>query len=441
MYEPDQVLPGTVQPNLTEHIFRHEKGKFSEKIIKEYQKLQQADVDDDLSNHDKFYLWLKNCFFITKEEWNSLLEKFPQKKDYFQTGNETSIYQLKIQALPEPLYTVLENIPKILFFYKKKEDDHVFYQTIPSLSFEDIEFIRASLKKKKYCRETIFLEWFSNSGLVSEQKIYQSWEKNHTKPLISKFMENEKIISIPISENSKYQYFIDFDNYERLLKYRNKAESRNIHIQIEDLIGFYIQLYQSRKRLKSISEILEIYEEYYMPDSFWEGELFSNNIKNYTPKLLDQFLKESSWRWKKKNQTLCFTQKRTINSEEIPDDLLKELNLFFPPYGGKYSIFDLENFSGKDFQIIKEKLISDFIPHGAVSSDSFHIIRTNTYSKRKKHLKDYDYGYLSRFHKKENINSVDEIEEKKNNIRILFRRYPLLTKSMIRNESPVFSYH
>ncbi len=328
---------------------------------------------------------------------------------------------------------------------------------------------------------------FENQGERSLIEIVQQWltyytpvselflntvfnlDNSSTRQLIEELVESQSIVFDVLREHSNIHEICDAENLEILLRMTRRAKQPSFKaLDLDHLplfLASYHNLIENGNDIEALQAALERLFGYPASASAWEEYLLPVRLETYFLPWMDSLMQTSGLMWfgcgnKKSSFAFLedielFIENGTNSNKKEGDNYNKikkiEIEKFLPEKQGKYSFFDIINYSGFDTGTVTKHLW-DHTWNSAMTNDSFNVLRKgilNNFSAEKIDVKK-PVSRRSGFNRwsstrplsgnwhaldfKTDHDPLEKEELKKDRIRILFQRYGIIFRELLERE-------
>ncbi|RPJ07073.1 MAG: hypothetical protein EHM28_08420, partial [Spirochaetaceae bacterium] len=314
-------------------------------------------------------------------------------------------------------------------------------------------------------RPELLAQYLRYHGPVSEEKLANLIGLGRQQYLeITEVLKTEDLVVQGfLAENSTDKFICDRENYERLLLLkRSRARKAFKPVPAEYLFPFlarHHRIISPHTGIDGLKEALEKLFGFQALGNLWETAILPTRISDYRLEFLDTLLLKSNLVWSGSKNTVCFLLQDEIEYFINPQSQNSEAASLFPSLKGKYTLKDIVTESGKT-PAEARRLLDEGIRNSAVSNTTFHFVRNNELVKKRaaekpdpirkkhdwKHIKPEDgfWFSLAASVKNEKLpeksGPLEELELKKERVRILLSRYGIVFRELLVHEMMGFQW-
>ena len=478
MYE-DDTPRSTKKSNLMEELINrliysaNLRPHISPDIIKELNnKLKRTSPGYSPGSSQDLLDWIKERLLIKEDEWVDLLESIKkdhgiEKNELYKHLNEKIVW-IKLSNSKYYFISSIETLPLIMKAFRInisdviispiEEDDY-----LKNIVNKHIEKIFKKEIKNEYNFYDFLYQWLSYYCPVKKSELMNilGLNDNFLNENINYLVEKQYIIVDKISDENKVLEVCDIKNLEILLRLARKRREpvfKALNItSLQVFLAYYQGIVHKGNNIEDLQNRIEQLFGLPVRAGAWEEFIFPDRLDPYFINWLDTLMQSSSLLWFGHGKMkICFSFMEDL---ELFIDQKKETEniLMIPNIHGKYSFFDLINFTGfKTSELIKK--LWDYTWQGLISNDSFVTIRQGILNNFISDNIENNYENNRRlgFNRWKSTRPVSgnwfvinnnydtdvlEYEEIiKDRIRQLFKRYGILFRELLVNELPVLQW-
>lgn len=441
-------------------------------------------------SYNELLAWINERKLIPLDEWNILLESVKKESpEEFegilgQIKNKTA--RIKINERSNEFIISFENIPYISKVFELDPGKLSYFDILDSQlkSNEVLSAISGIMNSYNNIQDedtdflfdffSAFLSYYCPMPVDFFKELFGMTVSSYT-PILENLLENEIIIIDKISEkpgNVNFNIKIDkeictVENLERLLRMTRSARRVKFSpMPVEKLQLFLSTIHGLTDRSETIEGLQNILEKLFCyPASVnsWEGYIIPSRMKVYYKSWLDNLTDEYNLIWigmgNKKIAPLFGEDLVLVDESGKPKDM-EILGKLFLDMKARYNFYDILTRSNLNSSELSD-LLWNLTWEGIISSDSFDTFRKgfmNDYNAENVKLENNPSRRIS-FNRwkstrpdsgnwyiiKNNSTPVEmdplEREEiKKEKVRLLFKRYGIIFRSLLENELKSFSW-
>ncbi|OGR25710.1 MAG: hypothetical protein A2277_09300 [Desulfobacterales bacterium RIFOXYA12_FULL_46_15] len=332
-------------------------------------------------------------------------------------------------------------------------------------------------------------QWLSFYGPVAPSFIQKSLgiDKSRLDDLISRLVEEHKIITGLLIENGSDPDICDSDNYEILLRLsRLKARPEFDALEIDRLplfLAHYQGLTKRKDHIDGLFKCLEQLSCLPLPADSWETDILPARISPYHPSFLDTLMQESDLHWigfERKHAAFCFKPDMDLLFQPPKDSCTEteaaaaaarnvadpELESIFNSKGSRYDFTNLLNMVSCDSRTLSDR-IWNLVWQGRLSNETFSALRKGIETGYKapdilKQQAGKRFGrrqagtglsfsqwrgslpFAGHWYKptlpSDSLDEMEAEELQKDRVRLLFGRYGILFRELLHRELPQFKW-
>ncbi len=497
MYEDDtpdySKISGLKDDLIKEFIFSsHLRPKIPEELIHILdKKLKRIAPDYAPSTPQDLLDWIKERLLIPSDEWNELLKAcerdYELNPEQIYSELKEKIIWINLPDTTEKFICSIEIVKQLIDVFKIKQENFKFspvldndnslkkkvqnliwkYQKYPLVETQNF----ASLQKEDLEDQNSCLMDFINQWLfyycpiekIELNKIFGIREEILNEILESLIRENRIIVDL-ISEKAKTLEICNISNLEILLRMARKQRQAQFNPLPSEKLTLFLAVFHGManqgERAEHLEQCFDQLFGYPLQVSAWEEFILPARLKSYYPNWLDNLVHAGSLIWfgcGNKKISFAFHEDLCLFFSAFEKESKEDLNKLFPNKFGKYSFFDITNFSKQDTAKTAEELWT-LAWHGKISNDSFVIIRKGILNKfipetldknkisRRTGLKRWEAtrpisgNWFILAKENEEPDLIEQAELIKDRIRQLLRRYGILFRNMVENELPLLQW-
>ncbi len=463
MYENDTptnpAVSGLQKDLLAELVFSRElRPQIPKNIISEFtEKVQRTYTGYAPSNILDLYSWINERILIPYKEWLVLTKRIEHEnktliddilKDY-----KAGLKWIKIDNNLELKIYEVDNLPA------KKEE---LFLTAKGA----FKRIKSAVTKQDNSLFNLISEWLRYYGPIEPDKIKTAFGLNSEQlnEYTESLLENQIVVIDYLTENSKLLEICDSENLERILRLLRFSKRLSFTALDSEFLPLFLANFQGLTKTEStestrdnLQNKLDSLMGYPAQAHLWEEDILPARISQYNSNLLNTTILNSQLIWfgcGKEKLSFCFESDIELFKSESTNaaDI-------FPELRGKYSFWDLADFTNLSSEELTDKLWEN-IWKSNISNDNFEIIRKGIHNKFRvfkeaagnyKKIKrgNYNKWKVSRpipgnWYTLNIPDYTPDLMEKEEIIRsriyILLNRYGILFRELIEKELPVLKW-
>jgi ATP-dependent helicase Lhr and Lhr-like helicase len=478
MYEddsPDAKTKSGLKTDLIKEIIfsPHLRPKIPEAIIMDLdKKLKRTSPGYAPGTSNELISWIGERMMIPEKEWFELIEAVKnESEDDFEKIKieiEAKIVFIKINNLSKKCVALIENIPQIMKVFELQFENISMEKVFNEIDIEKIKSIILTLDRKfrkNIIEEKDYTMDFFNNFISYYSVIEKDFLSNifgidnlFLNSILEKLIEDEYIIVDNISENATIDEICNTDNLERLLRMTRKAKQPVFEaLPIEKIQLFLAHFQGLTYRGESIEDLQDVFDRLFgfpASVSMWEEFIITARMKTYFTSWLDSLSGQFGLKWSGcgKEKTFPFFEEEITlfdnnnKSPEVLDKIFKDKN-------ARYNFFDMIHFSQINTSELS-KMLWLLTWEGIISNDSFETFRKGilndfktgednlsppvTFNRWKSNKPDTGDWYIIRKSQPEDALFKENII--KDRVRLLFKRYGIIFKTLLSNELPLFQW-
>lgn len=321
-------------------------------------------------------------------------------------------------------------------------------------------------------REGLLLRWMARQGPVSLQSLADmfGWDANICLPLIETLVESGKLVSGYLIEGNAELLFCDTDNYERLLRmFRQSLRPLFTAWKREELDLFLARwqgVVEPSNSIEHLKDHLDRLFTYPLNASAWEKVILPVRLPGYQSAWMDSLFANYGLAWFGCGDgRLAFTFIEELSrfrlegsemTEEADRGVIDAIPEADAPFHPRANLLEIAHHTGITTAQMTETLWRSAWK-GLVSVDSFEAVRRGIRSdfkpdpldgsgvskrggyKRWEQSRPLIGGWF-RIPRRPDIDAVDRLEQSRENVMQLLKRYGILFREILQQELPQFRW-
>ncbi len=239
----------------------------------------------------------------------------------------------------------------------------------------------------------IFSQWLSFYGPVRFSRVREmlGLAESMLEELLSGLVETESVIVDLLTEEAQEPQMCDRENLEILLRMARRARqptfrALSIH-HLPTFLAAWQGLIEPGEAASDLQDRLDQLFGYPAHADAWEKHILPARISPYYSSWLDSLMQTSALKWfgcGKRKLSFAFADDLELFIEQdasaeapgnrLPEGLKEELSRLFPSRTGRYSLFDIAQFSKSDTRTVGIKLW-ELVWQGLVTNDTVAALR------------------------------------------------------------------
>ncbi len=405
MYEDDTPLSAgqsALRPDLIREILfsPHLRPKIPADLIRVLdEKLKRTAAGYAPGSGPELLDWIKERLLVPLPEWKELAAAI--RRDYDADAvarlaeNRTKLAWVSWPGTSHPLLTAVETLPKALVAFRMLFDD---VTVKPVTEDETVESLRGRIRhylrdvpepvvpREDYDLSSFLSGWLSYYGPIEKEVVTRllGIPSERFDEAIVPLLEAQSLIWDQFGEESRKPEICDSENFETLLRMARRYRQPSFEPLPARQLPLFLALFQGVARPGETTEDLQqrLEQLFGWPDraTAWEEYLLPARMRQYSTHRLDTLMDSTELIWfgcGNKRISLAFSEdlelyKQPARSDHDGDPA--ELEHLIPDRRGRYSFFDIAEFSHLDTVAAAERLWKQAWK-GNVTTDTFRTIR------------------------------------------------------------------
>lgn len=492
MYEDDTPHHGRIS-GLTRDLIREinsNAGLFPEisnDLIRVLErKLQRTQEGYSPSSSEDLVDWAKERLLIPEDEFRFLLARMEMdhgaKMDAILKSTKQKLVKIGFKNTEVMLICAIEILPRITRNFEVALQDISVKAVLGKMTSKITENIHKAFEvfscgrnedsEIQLTRIDFVSRYLSFYGPVEEAFLCQilGLPDTNVSEIIQALEKNDQVVGAVFRENTKITEICDRENLEILLRMARKERVPEFSPHHIDVLPLYLASHQGicvrGVSIEDLQDRLDLLFGYSAPASAWESFILPARLEAYYPSWLDSLMQTSELLWFgtgsqsisfafSEDLELFFEPKSNDNMEkEVVEDIL-------PHKHGRYGFFDIAAHTGLSTDEASKK-IWHLVWKGQLVNDTFDVLRKGIQNKFKplkttipkgkmksrrghfnrwKSSRPVNGNFYSPFlETPEDLNPLEEEENRKERVRQLLRRYGIIFRELLIKEGALFKW-
>ena len=421
------------------------------------------------SSEQDFLDWMKERMLLSKPEWDALLAAI-QRDHEIDAAVWLDALGEKIVCIihqnKNVLYAALEYVPEIVSSLKWPPEAIVLQSADSretTLIAEDVMRRFPAPTDEEQAIEWLGA-WLAFYGPLSRSSLppLLSVAPKHLEALLPVLIDDERLIEGRMTAGAVADEICDAENLERLLRLQRRDAAPQLEARPAKALPLFLAmqqgLYPPGESSGALPRALQPLLAYPAAAPLWEKEFLPARIQRYQPAWLDEVMRESELLWTgcgEKQIAFCFPEQ--VELLQPAEQTAQEQSLFPNPHA-KYDFFRLQELTGLPSHELTHALWQA-VWRGEASNNTFAAMRKGIASQFKAGPLEADRrtGRRSGFSRWKSSrpftgdwfaveppappeDAMDDLDRRKERVRILLERYGILFRELLLRESPPFRW-
>ncbi len=493
MYEddtPDHAKVSGLARELIREIQSHSgifQGIPEDLIVTLERKLHRTQDGYTPSSPDDLIDWVKDRLIIPEHEFKILLQGIERdhglNTEAVLKSVKHKLVKITFKNAQGPVVAAIEILPRIAHDFAVTKEESAIRPVAGNMTGKIKAGIDTSFKifnskrsgdemEAQVTRLDFISQVLSFYGPVEETYLTRifGFSKAAVIEIVRSLEDNDLLVKTAFRMDSEQIEICDRENFEILLRMARKEREPEFEPHHIDYLPLFLASHQGLcERGEAIEDLQGRLDQLFghsAPASSWEEFILPARLAPYYPSWLDSLLQTSELCWYGTgHQSLSFAFKEDMDlfferaSKGHSDN--EDIETMLPNKYGRYSFFDIAEFTGMTTDKASEKIWS-LVWEGQLANDTFDVLRKGIQNKfkplkaqrppGKRKIRRGQFNrwkssrplsgnfYVPFIEKPDDFDLLEEEENRKERVRQLLQRYGLVFRELLVKEEPLFKW-